>query len=62
MLQIIDNVVRQGSTADPNNNTEEVIGVRNLLKAIKEDAGVEASTIATVGDKGYDGFTYVYVL
>ena len=62
LLQIVDNVVRNGRTADPEINTPDVIGVRQLLQAIKDDEGVEATTIATVGEKHYDGFTYILVL
>ena len=54
--------MRRGTTADPEVNNENVLGVRKLLQTIKEDAGVEATTIATVGEKGYDGFTYILVL
>jgi hypothetical protein len=32
------------------------------LKAIQADKEVEATTIATVGDKGYDGFLYAIKL
>ena len=62
MTQIVDNVVRQGRTADLKENGEDVIGVRKLLAHLKEDKEVEATTIATVGEKGFDGFTYIYVL
>ncbi|KAG8835195.1 hypothetical protein FRB91_001235 [Serendipita sp. 411] len=55
---IVDNVVRRGRTADPDVIDQSVEGVRALLKYIKADAKVEATTIATVGMKGYDGFLY----
>ena len=61
-MQIVDNVVRKGRTADPQVNTPDIVGVRDLLQAIKADKGVEATTIATVGEKDYDGFTYILVL
>ncbi len=60
-MQIVDNVVRNGRTADPADNSEDVIGVRKLLAYLKEDKDAEATTIATVGEKGYDGFTYIVV-
>lgn len=60
--QIVDNVVWDGRTADPTDTTEPVLGIRKLLEHLKEDKDVEATTIATVGEKGYDGFTYIYVL
>lgn len=33
-------------------------GVRKLLAALPDDNGVEAITMGTVGEKGYDGFLY----
>lgn len=62
VLQIVDNTVRRGTVADLDNNDENVLGVRKLLQAIKDDDGVEATTISTVGEKGFDGFTYITVL
>ncbi|KAJ6471118.1 O-methyltransferase-domain-containing protein [Mycena vitilis] len=55
---IVDNVVRYGRVADPEYTDANVEGVRGLLKLVKGDPEVEATTIATVGDKGYDGFMY----
>jgi len=59
---IVDNVVRNGGTADPAESDEAVLGVRRLLVHLKTDTSVEATTIGTVGDKGYDGFLYAYKL
>ncbi|KAI3614383.1 o-methyltransferase family 3 [Moniliophthora roreri] len=59
---IVDNVVRYGRVADPEQTDDKVEGVRSLLKALKEDKEVEATTIGTVGDKGYDGFLYAVKL
>jgi len=56
--QIVDNVVRNGRVAIPEETDAQIEGVRNLLNAIKGDVEVEATTIATVGEKGYDGFLY----
>ncbi|TFK29492.1 S-adenosyl-L-methionine-dependent methyltransferase [Coprinopsis marcescibilis] len=55
---IVDNVVRSARVSDPAYTDANVEGVRNLLKSIKGDSEVEATTIGTVGDKGYDGFLY----
>ncbi|KAF9011790.1 O-methyltransferase family 3 protein [Cyathus striatus] len=55
---IVDNVVRNGWVANPDVSDNNIEGVRRLLKAIKDDHDVEASTISTVGEKGYDGFLY----
>ncbi|PVG02812.1 S-adenosyl-L-methionine-dependent methyltransferase [Serendipita vermifera] len=54
---IVDNVVRRGRVADPNViNDASVEGVRDLLRYLKTNTSVEATTLATVGTKGYDGF------
>jgi predicted O-methyltransferase YrrM len=59
---IVDNVVRPGLVADPSPGytDEKTEGVRSLLKAMEGDDEVEATTIATVGEKGYDGFIYAF--
>lgn len=56
--KIVDNVVRNARVANPELTDASIEGVRELLRAIKVDTEVEATTIATVGDKGYDGFLY----
>lgn len=56
----MDNVVRYGKVANPVEQSASIDGVRRLLAAIKDDDEVEATTIATVGDKGYDGFLYAF--
>ncbi|EGO02321.1 hypothetical protein SERLA73DRAFT_178203 [Serpula lacrymans var. lacrymans S7.3] len=55
---IVDNVVRNGKVADPTYSDEPVEGIRKLLKNLKGDTSVDATTIGTVGEKGYDGFLY----
>ncbi|KAJ7109556.1 O-methyltransferase [Mycena crocata] len=57
---IVDNVGRRGLPADPNNKDSSVEGVRGLLRYIKDDEEVEATTIHTVGEKGFDGFLYAF--
>ncbi|KAL0071285.1 hypothetical protein AAF712_001851 [Marasmius tenuissimus] len=59
---IVDNVFRQGHVADPEYSDPKVEGVRELLRALKEDREVETSAIGTVGEKGYDGFLYAVKL
>ena len=44
--------------ADPEQDDESVVGVRKLLEHLKTDTNVDATTIGTVGEKGYDGFLY----
>jgi len=55
---IVDNVVRYGRVADPTYSDAAIEGVRDLLKVIKGDKEVDATTIGTTGEKGYDGFLY----
>jgi hypothetical protein len=43
-------------------DNENVNGVRALLEYLKEDADLDATTIHTVGEKGFDGFTYAIKL
>jgi len=59
---IVDNVVRYGRVADPNFSDDAVDGVRRLLEYIKDDRTVEATTLPTVGEKGFDGFLYALKL
>ncbi len=54
----MDNVVRQGRVADPDNTDSSTLGVRELLEHLKDSKNIEATTIATVGEKGWDGFIY----
>ena len=39
----------------------QVLGVRRFHEALAADARVSATTIQTVGSKGYDGFTLAVV-
>ncbi|KAF8890530.1 O-methyltransferase family 3 protein [Gymnopilus junonius] len=55
---IVDNVVWNGNVADPEFSDATVEGIRQLLHALKEDKEVEATTVGTAGEKGYDGFIY----
>jgi len=58
---IVDNVVWGGLVADPKEDSPRISGIRELLRLVQADKGVEATTMATAGDKGYDGFMYVFV-
>ncbi|KAJ7609844.1 O-methyltransferase [Roridomyces roridus] len=57
---IVDNTGRKGYPADPARTGAGVEGVRELLRYIRDDDEVEATTIHTVGEKGLDGFTFAY--
>lgn len=54
---VVDNVVRAGSLAGPSGEDPRVEGVKAFHEQLAGRPGVEATTIQTVGMKGYDGFT-----
>lgn len=60
-LIIADNVVRQGGVIDPDHPDVRVQGVRRFLDMVAAEPRVSATTIQTVGSKGYDGFAMVLV-
>ena len=60
--QVVDNVVRWGRVSDPNEHDHNIEGVRTLLKHIQGDKEVDATTLATVGEKGFDGLLYAIKL
>jgi predicted O-methyltransferase YrrM len=64
---IADNVIRDGALADPDSTDSAVLGSRRLHEMLAGDRSeigqrVSATTIQTVGAKGYDGFTFALVL
>lgn len=59
---IADNVVRDGALIDPASSDPRVQAVRRLHELIAAEPRVSATTIQTVGSKGYDGFTLAVVL
>jgi predicted O-methyltransferase YrrM len=61
-LILIDNVVRDGEVADPKSSDPCVQGVRKFNDLLAKESHVLATTIQTVGAKGYDGFTLALVL
>jgi predicted O-methyltransferase YrrM len=60
-LIVADNVVRDGKLADADNDEAAIQAQRRLHETIAADSRVEATTIQTVGGKGYDGFTVALV-
>jgi predicted O-methyltransferase YrrM len=60
-LIVVDNVVRKGSLIDAQSTDENVIGVRRLHELLANDPRVRATTLQTVGVKGYDGLTFAVV-
>ncbi len=58
---IVDNVVREGKLADASSDDANVQGVRAFHDLLAHDERVSATTIQTVGAKGYDGFALAVV-
>ncbi len=60
-LIITDNVVRAGAIADAGTEDVRAQGMRRFLEQAGAEPRVTATTIQTVGSKGYDGFTLALV-
>lgn len=58
---IVDNVVRKGAVLEAKSGDPDVKGVRRFNVMLAKETRVTATTIQTVGSKGYDGFTIVLV-
>lgn len=58
---IADNVVRDGQLGDPGTADASAQGMRRFHDVLAQEPRVSATTIQTVGAKGYDGFTIVLV-
>lgn len=58
---VVDNTVRKGAVADPTSTDMNVKGVQGLHDKLRNLPGIDATTIQTVGSKGYDGFTLALV-
>jgi predicted O-methyltransferase YrrM len=58
---VVDNVVRKGEVANAASTDAAVLGVRRFNEALAKEKRVSATTIQTVGSKGYDGFTLAVV-
>ncbi|HET6964702.1 MAG TPA: O-methyltransferase [Acidimicrobiales bacterium] len=58
---ITDNVVRDGALVDAGTTDPRVLGVRAFHEMLSSRPDVEATTIQTVGAKGYDGFNVAVV-
>jgi predicted O-methyltransferase YrrM len=58
---IADNVVRNGAVIDPVNEDPRVQGVRRFNELLAAEPRVSATTVQTVGSKGYDGFAIAIV-
>jgi predicted O-methyltransferase YrrM len=61
-LIIVDNVVRKGAVIDAANADPSIQGVRRFNELLAAEPRVIATTIQTVGTKGYDGLAFVLVI
>jgi predicted O-methyltransferase YrrM len=60
-LIVVDNVVRRGSVLDAASPDPNVQGVRRFNELLAGESRISATTIQTVGSKGYDGLTLALV-
>lgn len=58
---VIDNVIREGRIIDAHNTDPNIRGVRQLHELLSNEPRVSATSIQTVGAKGYDGLTFALV-
>jgi predicted O-methyltransferase YrrM len=58
---VADNVVRDGEIVDAATQDPRVQGMRRFHEVVAAESRVSATTIQTVGAKGYDGFTLILV-
>jgi len=58
---VVDNVVRGGGLIDPDTRDPGTQGMRRFHELLASEPRVSATTIQTVGDKGYDGLTVVLI-
>jgi predicted O-methyltransferase YrrM len=61
-LIVADNVVRGGTLAESASDDPATQAQRRLHEMLADEPRVTATTIQTVGSKGYDGFTIALVL
>ncbi|GAB4554179.1 MAG: O-methyltransferase [Anaerolineae bacterium] len=58
---LVDNVVRQGRVIEAESADSNIQGVRRLMEMVAAEKRVTATSLQTVGAKGYDGFMLVMV-
>ncbi|OXJ13688.1 O-methyltransferase [Burkholderia sp. AU6039] len=54
---VVDNVVRGGRVADPDNHEPDVVGVRDGFARLVAAPNLTTTAVQTVGQKGWDGFS-----
>jgi predicted O-methyltransferase YrrM len=60
-LIVVDNVIRDGKIADPNDPDPSITGTRTMFEMLSTNPRVSATALQTVGSKGYDGFAIALV-
>jgi predicted O-methyltransferase YrrM len=58
---IVDNVIRDGAVIDADSKDPNIQGIRRFNEMLAAEKRVTATTVQTVGSKGYDGFTLALV-
>ncbi|MET8491260.1 O-methyltransferase [Streptomyces cellulosae] len=61
-LIVLDNVVRGGRVADPDNSDADVLGTRAALEMFGTHPRLDATAVQTVGVKDHDGFALARVV
>ncbi|HEX4125469.1 MAG TPA: O-methyltransferase [Tepidisphaeraceae bacterium] len=61
-LIVVDNVIRKGAIIDAASTDASIQGVRKFNERVAAEPRVSATTIQTVGSKGYDGLAFVRVV
>jgi predicted O-methyltransferase YrrM len=59
---VVDNVIRDGEVADAETTDQQVQGIRRFNEELAREERVSATTVQTVGSKGYDGFALAMVV
>ena len=60
-LIVVDNVIRDGQIADPNNPDPAITGTRTMFEMIGNNPRLSATALQTVGSKSHDGFALALV-
>jgi predicted O-methyltransferase YrrM len=58
---VVDNVVREGRVADPDDTSPDVLGTRATYDLLAAEPRLDATALQTVGSKGYDGLAIALV-
>jgi predicted O-methyltransferase YrrM len=60
-LIVVDNVIREGDVVNAESADAATQGVRRMNERIAAEPRVSATTLQTVGGKGYDGLAFIVV-